>query len=196
MPAAPEPEVRLARAADRDRVVTTVVEAFRQEPAFGYFFADPAAYDEQAPALVGHLFDQRLGFDSIWVVDDGAAVSMWNPPGAETADLTEEIAPGVSARTVERVHQYDALVHPLLPREPFWYLGVLATHPDHAGRRWGRLAMEAGLERARADRLPAALETTRDDNVRLYTASGWQVSGAVTVETFQVRVMTTPYALV
>jgi hypothetical protein len=28
---------------------------------------------------------------------------------------------------------------------PFWYLGVLGTHPDRAGRRWGHAVMTAGL---------------------------------------------------
>jgi ribosomal protein S18 acetylase RimI-like enzyme len=71
-------------------------------------------------------------------------------------------------------------VHAALPTTPFWYLGVLGTHPDHTGRRWGHAVMSAGLRRAAADGLPAVLETSNPANVEMYRRAGWEVMRAVT----------------
>jgi ribosomal protein S18 acetylase RimI-like enzyme len=177
------PEVRLATPADRDRVIATVVAAFADDPAFDHFF--PGSYATDAPVFAGNLFDRRVDFGTVWVVDDGSAVSMWNPPGAPHFDVSA----GLSTAAQERLERYDALVHGITPAHPHWYLGVLATHPDHAGRRWGRLAMDPGLERARGAGLPAYLETVTEANTRIYTASGWSLVDTVTVDELFVRVM-------
>jgi ribosomal protein S18 acetylase RimI-like enzyme len=177
------PEVRPATAGDRERVVATVVAAFAEDPAFGHFFS--GSYAADAPVFAGNLFDHRLAFGTVWVVDGGSAVSMWNPPGVPGVDVT----PGLSAGACARLHRYEAVVHALTPTEPHWYLGVLATHPDHAGRRWGRLAMRAGLDRARADGLPACLETATEANVGIYRASGWTVAATAALDELEVTVM-------
>ncbi|MET8529396.1 GNAT family N-acetyltransferase [Micromonospora sp. NPDC005172] len=78
-----------------------------------------------------------------------------------------------------RVQGYDDAVHAALPTYPFWYLGVLGTHPDSAGRGWGRAVMRAGLARAAADGLPAILETSKPANVKLYRRVGWEVVGSL-----------------
>ena len=83
------------------------------------------------------------------------------------------------ADALERVRAYDEAVHAALPSEPFWYLGVLGTHPDHTGRRWAQAVMHAGLDRAAADALPAVLETSNPANVDFYRRAGWQVTAEV-----------------
>jgi hypothetical protein len=180
-----QPEIRLATPSDRERIVRTVVAAFENEPAFRYFFPGLDEYAAWAPVLIGHLLDQRLAFETVWVVDGGSAVSMWTPPGLATVDLTS----GVPDEALERLHHYDDVVGELLPSERHWYLGILATDPAHSGKRWGRLAMEQGLQQAQLDGRPAYLETTTDKNVAIYSASGWDVSGSVPFDTFTVRVM-------
>jgi hypothetical protein len=180
------PDPRVATTGDRDRVVATVVAAFAEDPAFRHFFG--AAYAEDAPVFAGNLFDARSAFGTVWVVDDGAAVAMWNPPGTPGVDVTT----GLSAGSRERLAAYDAVVHALTSAEPSWYLGVLATHPEHRGKRWGRLVMAPGLARARADRLPAYLETATAANVGIYRASGWSVTDTVSVDGLEVRVMRHP----
>lgn len=186
------PELRSATPADRESVVATVVAAFVADPAFRYFFPDPAAYPVEAAAFAGYLFDKRVRHGTVWVVEDGAAVSMWNPPSA--AD--HRPAPlDLPAETQARIDTYDAVAATVLPaqsKDPHWYLGVLATHPAHAGQRLGRAVMAAGLERAAADGLPAYLETTSARNVALYERSGWTLTGTVPVGTLVVRVLRHP----
>jgi ribosomal protein S18 acetylase RimI-like enzyme len=181
--------VRLATEADRARVLETVVAAFVADPAFRHFFADDARYAQEAASFAGALFDQRLRYETVWVADGGAAVSMWNPPAIGAGAAAEQLAFDLPAETVARLARYEDAVHELFPAQPHWYLGVLATHPDHAGRRLGRLVMAAGQERAAADGLPAYLETSSESNVALYERSGWQRAGVTEVDGLTVNVM-------
>jgi GNAT superfamily N-acetyltransferase len=164
--------VTRATPADRDRVVDTVVAAFVADPAFRYFFPDDATYAVHAAVFARHLFDKRVGQDTVWLVDGGAAVSLWDPPGAPASDLALALPDDVLGRLAD----YEAAVHGSMPTEPHWYLGVLATHPDHAGKRWGRLAVAAGLASADRAGLPTYLETTNPENVELYGRTGFVVS--------------------
>jgi hypothetical protein len=68
-------------------------------------------------------------------------------------------------------------------------LGVLATHPDHAGRRLGRTVMQPGLECAQADGVPAYLETATARNVGIYERAGWEVTNQLIVEGLDVWIM-------
>ena len=68
----PDPSVRRATPADRDRVITTVVAAFVDDPAFRYFFPDDATYAGHAADFAGYLFDKRVRHGSVWLVEGGA----------------------------------------------------------------------------------------------------------------------------
>ncbi|MFL6099809.1 MAG: GNAT family N-acetyltransferase [Actinomycetales bacterium] len=184
----PGPDVRVATSADREAIVDTVLAAFVADPAFRYFFPTDASYAEETRLFVGELLDQRLAFGTVWVVEDGAAVSMWNPPGPTHAALPA----GLSAETAGRINRFDAQVRDLMPADPHWYLGIVATHPDHGGRGWGRLAMEPGLERSRTDGRPAYLETVTAVNVGIYERYGWRLAATTQVDQIEVRIMRNP----
>ena len=171
IPDASLPSVRRATVADRDRVIRTVVAAFVDDPAFRYFFSDDATYAEHAAAFTGYLFDKRVRHGSVWLVEGGASVSLWDSPGAHDSTAEPDLPPEVLAR----LDDYEQAVHGSMPTEPHWYLGVLATHPDHAGKRWGRAAIAAGTAEADSDGLPAFLETTNPANVELYGRTGFVV---------------------
>lgn len=190
------PAVRLATVDGRERILATVLAAFAADPAFRYFFPSEKSYAEEAPLFVGDLLDQRLAFGTVWVVDDAAAVAMWSPPAPArapaTTPTTAALPRGLSRETAARIGRFDAAVHGLLPREPHWYLGILATRPDCAGRGLGRVAMTPGLERARAEGRSSCLETVTEVNVGIYQRYGWRVTGTTEVAGVPVRVMQNP----
>lgn len=173
------PDITIATPADRARVVGTLVAAFTKDPILRHLFPDEATYPRYAAAFFGHLFDKRVNRASIWTIGGGASVAIWEPPadGHDTPDG------GFPARypddVLARVRAYDEAVHAALPTFPFWYLGVLGTHPDSAGQGWGRAVMRAGLDRAAAEGLPAVLETSNPNNVELYRRAGWEVLGTM-----------------
>jgi GNAT superfamily N-acetyltransferase len=186
------PSVSQALAQDRSRVVETVVAAFAGDPAFRHFFSDDLTYGASASKFAGWLFDKRVGHGTVWLVDGGNAVAMWDPPrGTDSAPGAPDVpdGPDLPPDALARLRAYDSAVHPLLPRTPFWYLGVVATHPDHAGQKLGRLAMQPGLDRARNAGLPAYLETTTARNVEVYRSVGWEIADTISVDGVDVRVM-------
>ena len=188
-----DPLVVQATATDRARVVETVVAAFAADPAFRFFFPDDATYPDLVGRFAGYLFDKRLPHGGAWVVDGGRSVALWDPPAGEAArDLAAVPAPVLPDDAQARLDTWDATVHHLLPSEPHWYLGVLATDPAHAGQRWGRAVMAAGLGRAVTAGLPAYLETATPANVEVYERSGWAVTGTAAVGPVTVWVMRHP----
>ncbi|MEV4692606.1 GNAT family N-acetyltransferase [Micromonospora echinospora] len=169
------PEITVATPEDRGRVVTSLVAAFTKDPVLRHLFPHEATYARYAAAFFGHLFDKRVHKETIWTIGHGASVAIWEPPASEGAQPDDDLAAQLPADVLHRVRAYDEAVHAALPAAPFWYLGVLGTHPDHAGRRWGHAVMRVGLDRAAADGLPAILETSNPDNVEVYRRAGWEV---------------------
>lgn len=191
MPAVPDPTIELAQPVHRDRVLGTVVAAFRDDPAFGFFFTGD--FDRQAAAFAGLLFDSRAARSSTWVADGGAAVAMWDRPhqaaDGRDDDIEGGLADSLEAGAIERIVRYEQAVDGLLPQEPHWYLGILATHPDDAGRRLGRQVMRNGLMEAGRAGVPASLETTNPGNIGRYEAEGWQITAQVDVDDLHVWIL-------
>jgi ribosomal protein S18 acetylase RimI-like enzyme len=187
--------ITLATPADRERVIGSLVAAFANDPVLRHLFPDDATYPRYAAAFFGHLFDKRVRQKTIWTIGRGGSVAMWDAPAAKDAPATEDGPPDASLATLlpadalARVNSYDEALHAALPPTPFWYLGVLGTHPDHAGRRWGHAVMRAGLRRAAEDGLPAILETGNPANVEVYRRAGWEVLHAVPAEPLTIWIM-------
>jgi GNAT superfamily N-acetyltransferase len=167
-------QIALATPADRDAVVATVVAAFVGDPAYRYFFPDDASYPTYAAAYTGYLFDKRVGLGGVFTAADAAVTAIWEPR-TEPSRPAPAGEPDLPADAWDRIERYDAIVEPLLPPDPHWYLGLLATHPSHAGRRLGRRLMAAGVSAAHEAGVPAVLETTNPSNVDLYRGEGWRV---------------------
>lgn len=186
-----------ATAADRPRILGSLVAAFVRDPALRFMFPEDDVYAAHAPAFFGGLFDRRVRAGTVWTVD-GLAAALWDGPAAHPASDPVAVPPVVSAASAPggiggpadpedlpdavraRIDSYDAAVEVALPDGPFWYLGVLGTHPDAAGRGFARALLAAGVARAAADGLSAVLETSNERNLRLYRSAGFEVARAVT----------------
>jgi GNAT superfamily N-acetyltransferase len=193
------PEVGVATRADRGRVVGSLVAAFVRDPVLRHLFPDDATYPRHAAAFFGHLFDKRVHRGTIWTIEHGASVAMWDAPGpgngpADGGPADDVLAAQLPADALARVDAYDEAVHGALPSAPFWYLGVLGTHPDSAGRRWGHAVMATGLRRAASEGLPAVLETSNPGNVEVYRRAGWTVAAEVPAGPLTIWVMQRPAA--
>jgi GNAT superfamily N-acetyltransferase len=173
-----EPEITVATPAHRAAVLESLVATFAADPVLRYLFPDDVTYPRYAAAFFGHLFDQRVPLGTVWTIG-GGSVAMWDAPA--DADAPAGPQPPLPAAELARVRAYDDAVHGALPTERFWYLGVLGTHPRHAGRRWGHALLTAGLRRAAAEGLPAVLETSNAGNVEMYRRAGFEVVGKETM---------------
>jgi ribosomal protein S18 acetylase RimI-like enzyme len=177
-------DVRLATTRDRPRVVATAVAAFVNDPALRHFFPGEG-YAQQATAFFGYLFDKRVDLATVWVTDRCESAAMWSPPAnTMSADDHDRAAASyeametvVGADAARRLRVYNDLVDQHLPDSMYWYLGVLATHPDHTGRGLGATVMQAGLDHANG---AAFLETTNPANLGYYERNGWTITAVVT----------------
>jgi ribosomal protein S18 acetylase RimI-like enzyme len=186
--------VRSATAEDRPEVVGTAVAAFVNDPALRHFFPGER-YELQATAFFGYLFDKRVGHGTVWVTERCEAAALWSPPAdSMSADDHQRAAEGyaameamVGADAAQRLRVYNDEVDEHLPSDSaYWYLGVLATHPDHAGYRHGAAVMRAGLHNATG---AAFLETTQPANVGYYQRFGWTVTASITTHTLPIWVL-------
>jgi hypothetical protein len=148
------PEITVATPADRERVVGSLVAAFVGDPVLRYLFPDDGTYPRYAAAFFGHLFDKRVRQATIWTIGHGASVAMWDALAAAHRPADDTLAAHLPTDALARVNAYDQAVRAMLPTTPFWYLGVLGAHPDHAGRRW-RPRRHGGRVAPRRSRRPA-----------------------------------------
>ena len=170
-------------------MIGSLVAAFVGDPVLRHLFPDDATYPRHAAAYFGHLFDGRVDRGTVWTIEHGASVAMWDAPGAGDEPARDAPVAQLPADAMARVDAYDRTVHAALPDTPFWYLGVLGTHPDRAGRRWGRALMATGLRRAAAAGLPAVLETSNPVNVEVYRRAGWAVVTEVAAAPLTIWIM-------
>lgn len=177
--------VRRASPDDRPGVVASVVAAFAEDPAWAFMLG--AEYEQLAPLFAGALFDLRVASESVWVTDDLAAASMWDPP--ENGDDMPGYAASVWARyrtaagedAFERLTLYNNALHAVSPAESYWYLGVLATHPQRQREGLASAVLEPVLSEADRLRLPCCLETSTERNRRFYEHRGFTQATDVVV---------------
>ncbi|MGE0309525.1 MAG: GNAT family N-acetyltransferase [Acidimicrobiia bacterium] len=178
----PEVPVRVASVADRADVVSTVVASFVADPAFRHFFPDDSTYRACATSFVEYLFDKRVEHSSVWVTPGCEAVALWSPPASAITEeqrsaaehRRREMIAAVGPDAAARLARYDETVDAALPVDgDFWYLGILACHPDHAGSGLGRHVLDAGIRHVRSLGATAYLETTNPANVGYYQRAGW-----------------------
>jgi hypothetical protein len=132
-------------------VVATVVAAFTGDPGWGWFLGP--GFDRLAPLFAGALFDQRVGGGTVWMTDDAASVSLWDPPGGPDPQIVEAVW-----RTF-----HDAAGPESLTR--------LAAYDT--GRGLATAVMAPGLSRADVDGLDVCLETSTLANRAFYARRGF-----------------------
>jgi GNAT superfamily N-acetyltransferase len=178
-------KTRVAERADLEAIGEALALAFEHDPLWGWAFED-ASRDRKIASLeavFGFFAGAALDFGWVRVTDGVEAIALWIPPGSpEMTPADEERLPGVIAaacgpESADRVRELlDAFgrFHPHEP--PHFYLSLLATHPEHAGRGLGvglvadNLAeMDAGDPPA-----PAFLESSNPRNVARYEALGFR----------------------
>ncbi|MCX6433481.1 MAG: GNAT family N-acetyltransferase [Actinobacteria bacterium] len=173
--------VRPALPTDRAAVVATIVAAFTGDPAWTWLLG--ADFSRLAPLFAGALFDQRVDGGTVWMTEDAASVSLWDPPGS-VDPLVEEAAwapfhAAAGAGAAARFAAYEGALDRVSPTWSYWYLGVLATRPERAGRGLATAVMAPGLSRADADGLDACLETSTLANRAFYDRRGFVESTLV-----------------
>lgn len=186
--------VRAASVHDRAAVVDTVASAFAGDPAWDFIVG--AGNRDGAEAFGAALFDARVVRGTVWLADDGAAVAMWDRVAPERATATG-VDPWPAFReragdeVWDRLWRYDEAVKASGPARPYWYLGVLATHPHRQGEGLASAVLAPGFDAASADGWDCWLETSKPQNKPFYAGRGFTevvaVAGLVDPPTWWLR---------
>ena len=177
--------MRVATIDDQDAAAETLALAFEHDPLWGWAFADAERERKLAAlaAVFGFFVAGALDLGWVRVTDGVEAVSLWIPPGSpELSPADEERLPGVIAAacgpdSAARVTELLAAFERNHPHEPpHFYLSLLATHPDHAGRGLGVALVADCLAEIDAGDPPAAafLESSNPANVARYERLGFR----------------------
>lgn len=174
------PEVRPAVADDVDAIVATVTAAFASDPAWS-FIVGPGN-DHARAAFARTLLISRVRQGSVWVTADCMAVAMWDRRpievlvDAEREALWEAFRADVGEEIWTRLEVYDTSTTAAAPARPYWYLGVLATHPDAQGRGLATAVLRPGQAAADAEEWDCWLETSTAANKSFYAGRGFTES--------------------
>ncbi len=169
--------IRRAAAGDREAVLACVSEAFAQDPAWAFILG--GEYERLATDFAAALFDVRLASQTVWVSDDVATVSMWDPPGGSPAPSGHARSVWARYRALageeafERLVSYNEAVAACKPADSHWYLGVLATHPRRRREGLASAVLAPVLEGADRLGLACCLETSTAQNRRFYEGRGF-----------------------
>lgn len=178
-------DTRAARQADVETVTRCIELAFATDPIWSVALRRPdGGLDHLTPYwrlfVVG-----ALRFGTVYLADDGAAVSVWIPPdGTELDEVRNEtlerfIGACLDEAGFEAIHQLYGRFERSRAERPtsHYYLSLLATHPDHRGRGIGQALLADDLARWDAEDVPCYLESTNPANDHRYERLGFRSVG-------------------
>lgn len=177
--------ITIGKPADKARLLHTLVLGFSADPVARWASPDAATYmsrrHEFFDAFGGAAFDHGTAF----VADDGAALATWLPPGVEPdgavmAAIMDEQTPAHRQGEMDALFEQMERFH---PKEPHWYLPLIAADPAWQGRGLGTALMEAATARIDADGRPAWLESSNPRNIAFYQRFGFEIVGEIRTET-------------
>ena len=170
---------------DIEVVARTIALAFTDDPVWGTAMAADRTTIEQRLGLWRIFVAGAVRYPWSRVVDDGAAASVWLPPGGSELDADREIELQIALADLlgeTGAAEFAALVERFEANHPHdvphAYLSLLATHPDHRARGLGIGLLAEDLRRLDELHLPAWLESTNPVNDRRYQSVGFEPVGA------------------
>ena len=124
--------------------------------------------------------EHAFKYGRIDVIDDAygqghAAVAVWFDNTSEApapADYEKRLG-DLAGEYLDRFVALDELFDKHHPTDPHWHLAFLAVHPEHQDHGLGSKLMAHTHADLDAAGVPAYLEATNANNVRLYRRSGY-----------------------
>jgi GNAT superfamily N-acetyltransferase len=171
---------RLATETEWPAVAGILARAFARDPVLASFLR--GGPDRTARLARYFELECRLGdagHGEVWLDEDGLGAAIWRGPGGYPEPLSAQLRllpsflrlfPREFVRATRAMNAL-ARVH---PREPHWYLLAVGVVPEATGQGRGSALLEPVLTRCDADGLPAYLEASSADNLRLYERLGFE----------------------
>jgi ribosomal protein S18 acetylase RimI-like enzyme len=138
-------------------------------------------YFDVQPQFVDAFGGNGFEHGSIYETSCGRAAAMWLPPGIEPdSERTSTLAAdSVAPERMEEIGIFFAQMDDFHPKEPCWYLPMIAVDPFATGQGFGAALMKHALGIIDETRMPAYLESSNPRNISLYERHGFDVMGEI-----------------
>lgn len=176
--------VRPVEPGDLSAVGAVAARAFEDDPAFLWFLPN----DRTRLAKLTFFFELfaksqlALDFTDMSTTSDHAGLCTWlgpeewEPPTRTMLGPIARLFVKLGPRSFLKVLLAMGEMKKNHPKEPHWYLSTLATDPPRQRSGVGAALLASGLARCDSTRLPAYLETQKEENVAYYARFGFRVS--------------------
>lgn len=172
--------IEIARAvpADVPTLSGALARAFHDDPVFEWIVPDADHRRARLPSVFAAFADVYLPHRETYVAGEGVGAALWAPAGTEPfpEDRLEAFGERLTAALADdagRAWELNALLERHHPGRPCFYLQFIGVVPEHRGRGLGSRMLSTVLERCDDTGVPAYLEATSADNLRLYQRHGF-----------------------
>jgi predicted GNAT family N-acyltransferase len=179
-------DIRLATGDDTDDVTAILSDGFSADPVMVWMYGDDVT--TALPVMFRFMLGEALiPLGATYVSDQ--CCSVWTPPGQDPWSRNDELGgrfmaamtESLSTDAFERLLVLSDVTDRIHPRDPHWYLGMLATRTRAQGSGAGSRMLARTLALVDQDELPAYLESTNPRNVPFYERHGFVVTSEETL---------------
>jgi ribosomal protein S18 acetylase RimI-like enzyme len=180
MPELAGAKLRVATAADLRPISLVLARAFRHDPVHRWILPTELDWALSSDAFFAMVAGDALRHGTVYTTPRIEGAALWVPPYPQPATLAGRLGMALRwylalGRRATRVGVELARIERAHPPLPHWYLAVLGTDPRFQGSGVGSALLAPILERCDADRIPAYLESSKQENVPFYERHGFRV---------------------
>jgi ribosomal protein S18 acetylase RimI-like enzyme len=178
---APQAECTTISPADADSAIATIVLAFSTDPAARWTFPDAHDYLTYFPEIVRGLGGNAFARGTGYQVGGFAGAALWLPPDVHSDEeaLGAVVQSSVAAERQAEVFAVFERMASYHPREPHWFLPLIAVDPRCQGQGYGSTLLRHTLAQCDRDHTPAYLESSNPANIPLYERHGFVALGTI-----------------
>ncbi len=172
---------REASESDLEPMRRCLAEAFEDDPVSVFLFPDEISRRARLESFYRLILGLMTEHGAIYTDDLVRSVAVWQAPAARKQTLLDRILGALITFAELRTSSLRALelqraVAQAQIGEPHWYLALLGTGPAHQGQGIGSAMLRPILERCDATRLPAYLESSKEQNLGFYERHGFRLT--------------------
>jgi ribosomal protein S18 acetylase RimI-like enzyme len=175
------PEVRSADASLQASAISTIVLGFAADPMTRWVWPDASDYLRMMPRFAKAFGGRAFEHGTADITEGACAAALWLPPGVEP-DEAEMDAVMAGALRPEIAEDIGGVLEGMAehhPREPHWYLPLIAADPNWIGQGLGARLMKHALRRCDEQGVAAYLESSNPRNISLYQRHGFKITGRI-----------------
>ena len=182
------PEVKSADASLQASAISTIVLGFAADPMTRWVWPDASDYLRTMPrfarAFGGRAFEHGtadITHGTADITKGACAAALWLPPGVEPdeAEMDAVMAGALRPEIAEDIGGVLKGMAEHHPREPHWYLPLIAADPNWIGQGLGARLMKHALRRCDEQGVTAYLESSNPRNISLYQRHGFKITGRI-----------------